>query len=155
MAIIAGGFGSFPAPESRYIDSSSFSNCSSNSSCRCARRKPNSLRVRSSRFIRNCSWRLSSCRGLQWRIAIASPRESSLPTAEDHACGYPVDPPIASDRSAGGFKPIGALGSDRLLSSATNSEFSMHEHRGLVALAGSVTAKEEVVEYFVLQHVDV
>src|SRR2546425_12561234 len=31
----------------------------------------------------------------------------------------------------------------------------MHEHRGLVALAGTVTPEEEVVEYFVLQHIDV
>src|SRR5882672_5878237 len=110
MAIMAGGFGSFPAPESRYIDSSSFSNSTSNSSCRRVRRKPNSLRVRSSRFMSNCSCRLSSCRGFQWRIAIASPRKPSLPPAEDHALRCRVDPPILSDRSAGAFKPIGALG---------------------------------------------
>jgi len=46
---------SLPAPVSRYIDSSSAWNPSSKSSCRCSRRKPNSLPVRTSLFINHCS----------------------------------------------------------------------------------------------------
>src|SRR6266478_5706829 len=48
-----------------------------------------------------------------------------------------------------------SLVSEHLLPAATNSTLSMHESRGLVALARAVAAVEEVVEHFVLQHIDV
>ncbi len=58
IAMKAGGLGSLPAPVSRYIDSSSAWNASSNSSWRCKRKKAKSLPLRLSRLRMNCSWRV-------------------------------------------------------------------------------------------------
>ena len=85
----AGGCGSSPAPVARYMPSSCSWNASSNSSCRCCRRNPNSARTRVSRFISIFSCGDSSTGGVHRCILVppASTRSCaraglSIPLAE-------------------------------------------------------------------------
>src|ERR1700678_266027 len=78
MAICAGGTGSLPAPVPRYIDSSSDWKASSNNSRRCSRRKPRSLRVRVSLFIKNSSCREYVVLGVHLGMLIVATHEHGV-----------------------------------------------------------------------------
>src|SRR5579884_2648337 len=103
MHISAGGCGSSPCPESRYIASSSTWNSSSSSSCRCSRRNTNSLRLLPASFSRRSSRSLHFTSGSHCFIFPSSKLEGKI--MNPLACR----PPAPRDRNHVDFCLIGAL----------------------------------------------
>jgi len=122
IAMKAGGFGSFPAPLSRYIDSSCAWNSSLKSSARRLRKKPKSLLFFSTRLRIHCSCFVYVWLGRHRSIATLRPERGLARRIRGSQLIGPVDLRQLNYGFYGTFKPFGVLGQIRLHAASAKSE---------------------------------